>query len=168
MRFYSTCRVFILLGLFFVSLAVSAQRRTISGYVMDAESKETLIGATVVDERSGKGCVSNSYGFYTLTLNPGDVNLQVSYVGYSQQQHSFTLTSDTTLSVSLSTNIKLNEVVVEASRGTVSARSSQMNMVEKIIVWVVVAGGGMVLFRDVLKDGRILLKAIMDRKKRTA
>ncbi len=85
MRFYSTCRVFILLGLFFVSLAVSAQRRTISGYVMDAESKETLIGATVVDERSGKGCVSNSYGFYTLTLNPGDVNLQVSYVGYSQQ-----------------------------------------------------------------------------------
>ena len=38
----------------------------------------------------------------------------------------------------------------------------------KIIVWVVVAGGGMVLFRDVLKDGRILLKAIMDRKKRTA
>ena len=130
MRFYSTCRVFILLGLFFVSLAVSAQRRTISGYVMDAESKETLIGATVVDERSGKGCVSNSYGFYTLTLNPGDVNLQVSYVGYSQQQHSFTLTSDTTLSVSLSTNIQLNEVVVEASRGTVSARSSQMSVVE--------------------------------------
>ncbi len=130
MRFYSTCRVFILLGLFFVSLAVSAQRRTISGYVMDAESKETLIGATVVDERSGKGCVSNSYGFYTLTLNPGDVNLQVSYVGYSQQQHGFTLTSDTTLSVSLSTNIQLNEVVVEASRGTVSARSSQMSVVE--------------------------------------
>lgn len=130
MSSFSTCRIFILLGILCVSLSLSAQKRTISGYVMDADSKETLIGATIVDEYSGKGCVSNSYGFYTLTLDKGAVNLQVSYVGYSQQQHAFVLGADTTLSVSLSTNIQLNEVVVEASRGTVSARSSQMSVVE--------------------------------------
>lgn len=109
---------------------VFGQKHTISGYVMDADSKETLIGAAVVDTYSGKGCASNNYGFYTLTLEADTVNLQVSYVGYSPQSHAFVLKADTTMSVFLSTNMALDEVVVEAFRGTVGARSSQMGVVE--------------------------------------
>ena len=74
-----------------------AQKRTISGYVMDAASKETLIGATVFDKNSGKGCATNSYGFYTLTLDQGQVDLQVSYVGYNQRNEAFELKENLTM-----------------------------------------------------------------------
>ena len=60
-------RWLIVIGLMLVCLPALAQKRTISGYVMDAASKETLIGATVIDKNSGKGCATNNYGFYTLS-----------------------------------------------------------------------------------------------------
>ena len=107
-----------------------AQRRTISGYVMDAASKETLIGATVFDKNSGKGCATNSYGFYTLTLNQGKIDLQVSYVGYAQQNQTFELKENLTQNFLLEANTMLDEVVVEAKRSTVSARNPQMSVVE--------------------------------------
>ena len=71
-------RWLIVIGLMVVCLPSFAQKRTISGYVMDAASKETLIGATIIDKNTGKGCATNSYGFYTLTLDQGQVDLQVS------------------------------------------------------------------------------------------
>ena len=123
-------RWFVAIGLVLSCLPVVAQRHTISGYVMDAASKETLIGATVVDKNSGKGCATNSYGFYTLTLDKGHVELQVSYVGYAQQSKAFELKENHNLNFMLEANTTLGEVVVEASRATVSARSPQMSVVE--------------------------------------
>ena len=123
-------RWFIVIALILVCVPTFAQKRTISGYVMDAASKETLIGATIVDKNSGKGCATNSYGFYTLTLNQGQVDLQISYVGYTQQNQTLDLKENITLNFMLETNTTLDEVVVEASRATVSARSPQMSVVE--------------------------------------
>ena len=120
----------IVLGLMLVCASAHAQKRTISGYVMDAASKETLIGATIVDKNSGKGCATNSYGFYTLTLNQGQIDLQVSYVGYTQQNQSLDLKENINLNFALETNTTLDEVVVEGTRATVSARSPQMSVVE--------------------------------------
>ena len=120
----------IIFGLMLVCASTHAQKRTISGYVMDAASKETLIGATIVDKNSGKGCATNSYGFYTLTLNQGQVDLQVSYVGYTQQNKTLDLKENLSLNFALETNTTLDEVVVEGTRATVSARSPQMSVVE--------------------------------------
>ena len=97
---------------------------------MDAASKETLIGATVFDRNSGKGCATNNYGFYTLTLDQGGVDLQVSYVGYTQETLALDLKENLSLNFTLTTNTTLDEVVVEATRATVSARSPQMSVVE--------------------------------------
>ena len=123
-------RWLVIIGILLACVPALAQKRTISGYVMDVDSKETLIGATVVDLNSGKGCATNSYGFYTLTLNQGEVNLQVSYVGYTQQNKVIDLKENVSMNFMLSTNIELGEVVVEATRATVSARSPQMSVVE--------------------------------------
>ena len=120
----------IILGLMLVCVPTFAQKSTISGYVMDAASKETLIGATIVDKNSGKGCATNSYGFYTLTLNQGQVDLQISYVGYTQQNKAFDLKENLSLNFALETNTTLDEVVVEGTRATVSAPSPQMSVVE--------------------------------------
>ncbi len=120
----------IFIGLALACLPGFAQKRTISGYVMDAASKETLIGATVFDRNSGKGCATNNYGFYTLTLDQGGVDLQVSYVGYTQQNKAIDLKENLSINFLLETNTTLDEVVVEATRATVSARSPQMSVVE--------------------------------------
>ena len=130
MKQHSLSRWLIAIGFLLACMPTFAQKRTISGYVMDAASKETLIGATVFDKNSGKGCATNSYGFYTLTLNQGQVELQVSYVGYTQQNQSIDLKENLNLNFALETNIELGEVVVEATRATVSARSPQMSVVE--------------------------------------
>ena len=130
MKHHLFSRWLVAVGLVLASLPALAQRRTISGYVMDADSKETLIGATIFDKSSGKGCATNSYGFYTLTLNQGTVDLQVSYVGYNQQSQTFYLKENINLNFALEANTTLDEVVVEAQRATVSARSPQMSVVE--------------------------------------
>lgn len=123
-------RWLIAIGFLLACMPTFAQKRTISGYVMDAASKETLIGATVFDKNSGNGCATNSYGFYTLTLDQGQVDLQVSYVGYNQRNEAFELKENLTMNFALTTNIELDEVVVEATRATVSARSPQMSVIE--------------------------------------
>ena len=130
MKHHYFCRWLVVIGLVLACLPTFAQKRTISGYVMDAASKETLIGATIFDKNSGKGCATNSYGFYTLTLKQGQVDLQVSYVGYTQQSRALDLKENLSLNFMLETNTTLDEVVVEGTRATVSARNPQMSVVE--------------------------------------
>lgn len=52
-----------------------SRRFTISGYVTDGASSETLIGANVLDSRQRVGTTTNPFGFYTLTLPEGDAEL---------------------------------------------------------------------------------------------
>ena len=77
--------------------AMAQQHHTISGYITDGMAEETMIGATVYDYASGSGTVTNAYGFYSLTLPQGAVELTASYVGYTPQKISLVLTCDTVL-----------------------------------------------------------------------
>ena len=67
----------------YVILKRKPRQYTISGFVRDSASYESLIAATVVERSSGKGSVSNNYGFYSITLSPGKVVLSSSYVATS-------------------------------------------------------------------------------------
>ena len=71
---------------------VHAQNRTLSGYISDAATGETLIGATVWAEAVSQGVASNVYGFYTLTIPEGTYAISVSYLGYAPQRFSVDLT----------------------------------------------------------------------------
>ncbi|MFZ5942447.1 MAG: TonB-dependent receptor [Bacteroidota bacterium] len=74
--------LFIFLYISIPSAAV-AQKVTLSGYVRDAKSGEELIGASLAVMESGSGTISNQYGFYSLSLNPGFYTIVCSYVGYA-------------------------------------------------------------------------------------
>ena len=81
-----------------------AQRKvTVSGHITDSGSGETLIGAGILEGKSGIGAVTNNYGFYTLTLPAGKYDFQFSYVGYESQVMSIDLKKDTTVNVALNT-----------------------------------------------------------------
>lgn len=54
---------------------------TISGYVTDIASGETLIGANVLESMNRTGAATNPFGFYTLTVPEGEVAMSYSYLG---------------------------------------------------------------------------------------
>ena len=89
-----------------------ASRFTISGTVKDANTGETLIGASIRLLEANKGTSSNSYGFYSLTGEKGDYTLQFSYIGYQSVIRKLNLSGSITLNVELTANNELKEVVV--------------------------------------------------------
>lgn len=101
----------VLINLFVISL--NAQNFTISGYVKDTLSGEAMIGATVYDLNSHKGTTANEFGFYSLTLPQGNVQIQVSYVGYASKNKAFSLQENTIVDFKLNVQ-SMNEVVVTA------------------------------------------------------
>ena len=59
---------------------------TISGYIKDASTGEDLIGANIYIEDVKAGAISNTYGFYSLSLPKGKYRVKVSYMGYQGQE----------------------------------------------------------------------------------
>ncbi len=116
--------------LLFLSTFASSQNYTISGYVTDSKNGETLINSAVFDNSSRKGSVTNSYGFYSLTIPKGKVDLVFSYVGYMQQNRPFTLSKDTVINIKMLENTELSEVIVYANRKDLGVRGSQMSAID--------------------------------------
>ncbi len=83
-----------------------------SGIVKDKFTSEPLIGANVV-YAPGKGAVTDLDGKFTLSLEPGDYEITVSYIGYESQNVAISLTKNTVQNFSLATQT-LNEVQVVA------------------------------------------------------
>ncbi len=104
-------------------LSAAAQPRgtaTVSGYITDVSSGETLIGAGVLVEealrKNPTGAVTNAYGYYTLTIPRGKVSLQYSYVGYESQAFELDLRRDTTFNIALKPSAEIREATVVAQK----------------------------------------------------
>ncbi|GAA3939708.1 hypothetical protein GCM10022406_24760 [Hymenobacter algoricola] len=69
--------------------AQQAAKFTVSGYVRDRATGETLIGVAVINPGSGQGTATNTYGFYSLTLPTAadSVRRLVSYLGYEKVRY---------------------------------------------------------------------------------
>lgn len=121
---------FLLIFPFFFNHA-NAQKYTISGYIEDAESGEKLMAANVFDLKSGQGAVSNTYGFFSLTLPADTVLLQVSYIGYETQELAFVLDKNIQQNFTISSAVSLQEVEVVANRaGEAIQDQTQMSRVD--------------------------------------
>ncbi len=111
-------------------LQISAQYYTISGYITDEKSGETLINASIYDINSRKGTVANVYGFYSLTLPKGQIELQYSYVGYATQVRKLDLQKDTVINIRFKSSIDLQEITVIGRQRITGVQSAQMSAVE--------------------------------------
>ena len=110
-------------AVFLAAFSAAAQPRgtaTVSGYITDRSSGETLIGAGVLVEGTGKkvqtGAVTNAYGYYTLTIPKGETSLQYSYVGYESVVLDLDLVRDTTVNVFLKPSAEIREATVVAQK----------------------------------------------------
>ncbi|MDH6359046.1 carboxypeptidase-like regulatory domain-containing protein [Parabacteroides sp. PF5-9] len=97
----------------YIILKKSGFQYTISGFIRDSVSYESLLGASLLDKGSNNGSVSNSYGFFSLTLPAGKVHLRASYVGYEPREINFILQKDTLLEILLPASGRLGEILIE-------------------------------------------------------
>jgi len=121
--------------LFFLGITqlIAQETFTLSGYITDAATGETLIGANIYDAgNQTQGATTNIYGFYSLTLPEGNYNLAISYLGYTDQFIDVNLDKDTKLPVSLSQGVVMNEVTISAEEQSKDSNveSTQMGVVE--------------------------------------
>ena len=114
-----------------VAMAQSPSKsHTISGYVTDGRSQETLIGASVYDASTMKGTVTNNFGYYTLKLGEGQVNMKASFVGFEPYEAVLNLKNDTVINISLTQSNQLNEVTVTARAMESNVKGTQMSTIE--------------------------------------
>ena len=118
-----------ILSIFTIS-AVFSQNFTLSGYVKDERSGETLIGVNVfnIDNRQ-QGAATNTYGFYSLTLPKGVYVIKVSYVGFQDKEIKVDLAANQTLNVGITEGVELQEVVVTAQEKDKNVTRTEMGTV---------------------------------------
>jgi len=106
------------MGLFFAFTVMP--QTTVRGILLDTQTREPLIGATVSSDKMKDGTVSDTEGKFTIDLPDGKQTLTVNYVGYDPKRIEINL-SGKTLSLGeiemTSTTVDLNEVMVTASIG---------------------------------------------------
>lgn len=118
-----------IIGLFLMPLTALSQRYTISGYVTEEGSKETLIGVNIFLPGTQTGTVSNNYGFYSITLPEGTHNLRFSFVGYETIEKEIKLSKDISLNISLKSSLELEGVTVVAELQEKISETPQMSVV---------------------------------------
>ncbi|MEI6576388.1 MAG: TonB-dependent receptor [Bacteroidota bacterium] len=104
---------------------------TISGILKDELTGEALIGATVFVKELKTGTTANAYGFYSLSLKPGNYILVFSFVGYGSVEKHINLQSNITLNISLSSQEQLlKEMVVVGERVNDNIKAPEMSVVK--------------------------------------
>ncbi|HRP89036.1 MAG TPA: TonB-dependent receptor [Edaphocola sp.] len=150
--------IFSVLIMIAIALPALAQKKvTISGYIKEKGSKESLPGAALYVKETDNGAVTNDYGFYSYSLQPGKYTLSYSFMGYKNTEFHVNLQKDTTINIDLKeiASQELNEVVISSERADRNVSSTQMGSIslstEKIKKLPVVFGES-----DILKAIQLL------------
>lgn len=103
----------LLLLLCFVSIFSFAQF-TISGKVVDAETKEPLQGASVFAQNTTKGTITNAEGNFSLSLDKGGYEIIFSFTGYTAKTVNTQSSEELTIELSKADN-SMAEVIIKSS-----------------------------------------------------
>ncbi|MBK9272597.1 MAG: TonB-dependent receptor [Saprospiraceae bacterium] len=107
------------------------KNQTLYGTVVDKNTGENLIGVNVyVKENPSNGTVTNSYGFYSIKLTEAPTLLVFSYTGYQQREISIHLQRDSTIQVSLTEGVLLEEIIISAEDLKKNIQANEMGTVD--------------------------------------
>ena len=111
--------IFVLL-LFIPTVFYAQEKFTLSGFVSDKNNGENIIGVNIFCKELKQGVVSNTYGFYSLTLPAGNYEISFSYIGYKTQLHNLNLDKDIQKNIAFDiTSFSVGEVQVRAKANIV-------------------------------------------------
>ncbi len=114
---------YIILLFLTLSASLNAQKKvTVSGYIRDEKTGEELIGASVLIQENNTGTITNQYGYYSVSLNPGFYTLVYSYIGYSGVSKPLNFNVDTRI------DVVLKEALEEIEEVTITAEGKNSNV----------------------------------------
>lgn len=125
------CTFFVLINFSFAQTPPESKRVNVSGYVKDLRNGEMLIGVTILVKELHSGTVTNTYGYYSLSLPADQYTLSYSYIGYATITKQVDLKTDITLNIELNeANTTINEVVVTDKRPDDNITKTEMSIVK--------------------------------------
>ena len=143
----------IAISIVLIPVATFSQKSIISGHVLDAQSGEFLINANVfVNESTLVGTTTNNYGFFSLQVTPGKIDVGVSYVGYKKFREIFTVSGDTTLEIRIETAESLKEVSIIGHKSGDRSSLSEIRITPKMIRFLPTLAGE----RDIIRSLQLL------------
>jgi hypothetical protein len=107
----------------------TSKTATISGFIRDAKTGESLIGAVIYPKENPTiGITSNSYGYFSLTLAVGKYSLIVQFLGYKTK----------TIPIDLNDNVKLilnlDEESIALKEITIVGEKNNINVVQNELI----------------------------------
>lgn len=96
---------------------------TLTGYILNRDTREPVAGATVLVQKLSIGTISNGYGFYTLNLPRGVHLLQFSFIGMKEKQVNVNLYGSGEMDMEMNSMlIPLKETVISAQKNVIFQR----------------------------------------------
>lgn len=124
----------VMLGLFLFplySVGQGSKKYTVSGYVREEGSGETLIGVNIYVPEYKTGTTTNNYGFYSITLPESDsLLIIISYVGFTPGKAIIGFHDNTDLNISLRNNNVLSEVTITGQRSDLPSQTPGMSNIK--------------------------------------
>ncbi|MBK7095597.1 MAG: carboxypeptidase-like regulatory domain-containing protein [Saprospiraceae bacterium] len=110
---------------------------TLSGFINDMTTGESLIGACIALNDRSRGTFTNDFGYYSLNLPEGKYRLQFSYLGFLSELEDIEVDRDEKMDIALkSIPQKLPEIIIEMpvsvnlrniQPGNIELRQSEIN-----------------------------------------
>jgi TonB-dependent starch-binding outer membrane protein SusC len=101
------------------SKELNAQKKVeailLKGQIIDSESEESLIGATILNLETTQGTVTDIDGNFEITVEPGQT-LEISYTGYVNKK--VTVNDESYLKIGITKDVNLLDEVVVVGYGT--------------------------------------------------
>ena len=123
---------YLLLACFFCCtyFGFSQEKVTINGFVRDATSGESIIGALIREEGTVNATSTNSYGFFSLNVSSKNARISVNWLGYEEQLLGLDSALSTRINVQLiPLSNKIEEVVITGNNNRGNVESPQMGRV---------------------------------------
>ena len=122
-------------SVFFLALmslfsALGQGKSTLSGYITDSKSGESVVGARISISSIKQGTVTNPYGFYSLTVDKGLYEVEFSSVGQKTEKRTIDLSQDVILNVELGADLEeLQEIKLNVKKGE-NVNSTKIGQIE--------------------------------------
>ncbi len=114
--------LFCLVSIFLLQFPIYADPAlgTLSGYVKDKATGETLIGASIHIKGTKFGTITNKSGFFSLTnVPPNEYTFEISYLGYDKLEKKIKVHLGENIRINFelnSSSVRGNEIIVSAEK----------------------------------------------------
>jgi len=122
-------KTYLLFFLFFISVNIYSQNNyTLNGFIKSASDGESLIGATIYINEIEGGVITNPYGFYSITLQEGEYNIEYRYIGYISLKRKIILDKDQKIDIELlSEDVELENVLITSESENENVSSTEIS-----------------------------------------